>query len=357
MSVTYNYNKLKIAVLGCGNWGKNLIRVLNDLGVLKAVCDIDPSKAESFSEKYGVPHYSLDKILHSEEFDGVFIATPSTTHYELGLTCLKANKHVYMEKPLALCTQHAIALQQQANQQNRILMVGHLLQYHSAFHALKKLKKDGILGSLQYIYCNRFNFGKFRNEESVLWDYAPHDISMILSLVEDMPYKVMATNANHLMHTSADTTSVALYFASNIRAHIFSSWLYPFKEQKMIVVGSKAIAIFEDSQPWESKLKLCRYPAEWVDGLPQPFPHQSENVPVVPSEPLLNECRHFLDCIMEHKQPLTDSVEGIKVMTVLDAAALSMTTEEPVKLTDPTQMLDISKKATTAPKDTILEGA
>ncbi len=337
-------------MIGCGNWGKNLIRVLGELGALKAICDTDHAKAASYSEKYHVQQYTFENILKSDEIDAVFIATPSATHYEIGLACLKANKHVYMEKPLALSTQHAITLKQQADQQNRLLMVGHLLQYHNAFHALKKLKKDGILGDLQYIYCNRFNFGKFRNEESVLWDYAPHDISMILSLIEDMPYRVMATNGNHLMHTTADTTTIALYFASNIRAHIFSSWLYPFKEQKMIVVGSKAMAIFEDSQPWESKLKLCRYPAEWVDGLPQPFPHQSENVPVVPSEPLVNECRHFLDCILEHTQPLTDSIEGIRVMTVLDAAALSMTTEEPVKLTDPTQMLELSKKASVKSK-------
>lgn len=332
MSVTYNYNNLNIAVIGCGNWGKNLSRVLHKLGALYAVCDIDPTRALAFGELYNVPHYNLEQILSMKEIDGVVIATPSTTHYEVGLACLRSNKHVFMEKPLSLTTQHATLLQQLAKKQQRVLMVGHLLQYHPAFNALKKLKHEGVLGELQYIYSNRCNFGKFRTEENVLWDFAPHDVSMILSLIEDMPQRVYASCANHLMHTSLDTTCIQMSFANNFKAHIFVSWLHPFKEQKLIVVGSKAMAIFDDTQPLESKLRLCPLPAEWSDGLPRPFPFEGENVKFEVSEPLMNECREYLDAIQLKTQPLTDGLEGINVMTVLEAAEQSMKIDEPVNI-------------------------
>jgi predicted dehydrogenase len=332
LSVTYNYNNLNIAVIGCGNWGKNLSRVLHKLGALYAVCDIDPTKALTYGELYNVPHYNLEQILSMKEIDGVVIATPSTTHYEVGLACLRSNKHVFMEKPLSLTTQHATFLHQLAKQQQRVLMVGHLLQYHPAFNALKKLKKDGVLGNLQYIYSNRCNFGKFRTEENVLWDFAPHDVSMILSLIDDMPQRIFASRANHLMHTSLDTTCIQMSFPGNVKAHVFVSWLHPFKEQKLIAVGSKAMAIFDDCQPLENKLRLCRLPAEWSDGLPHPFPFEGESVLFEVSEPLMNECRQFLDSIQQKTLPLTDGLEGIKVMTVLEAASESMEKDEPVNI-------------------------
>jgi predicted dehydrogenase len=248
-----------------------------------------------------------------------------------------------MEKPLSLTTQHATLLQQLAKQQQRVLMVGHLLQYHPAFNALKKLKKDGVLGELQYIYSNRCNFGKFRTEENVLWDFAPHDVSMILSLIEAMPHRVYASKANHLMHTSLDTTCIQMSFPNKIKAHIFVSWLHPFKEQKLIVSGSKAMAIFDDTQPLESKLRLCPLPAEWSDGLPRPFPFNGENVNFEVSEPLMNECQEFLDSIQQRTQPLTDGLEGIRVMTVLEAASQSMEIDEPVNISQPAQPHKVRK--------------
>ena len=334
MSVTQNYNHIKVAVIGCGNWGKNLIRVLHGLGSLAAICDLDSARSAQLSQQYDVPSLSFDEILNNKAIAGVFIATPSRTHFDVGLASLKASKHVYIEKPFASTFQQASKLHELANQQQRTLMIGHLLQYHRAFTHMKSLLHDGALGDLQYIYANRFNFGKFPNEESVLMDYAPHDISMILSLVRSMPLTVMASNANHLQHTVSDTSSIQLTFPGNVKAHIFSSWLYPFKEQKMIIVGSKAMAIFEDSQPWESKLRLCPYPAQWVDGLPQPFAPVLENVPVSPAEPLQNECSHFLACIASGEKPLTSSLEGLKVMAVLEAAMQSMRSEAPINLGD-----------------------
>lgn len=350
MSATQNYRNLKIAVLGCGNWGKNLIRVLHNLGALAGVCDTCSIKSQQFSQQYQVPALTFEQILNAKDIHGVFIATPSKSHYEIALSCLKANKHVYIEKPFAQNGAQAQALAQLANQRQRVLMIGHLLQYHSAFQQLKQLKKEGVLGSLQFIYCNRFNFGKYLNENSVLMDYAPHDISMVLSLVEGLPSTVMAMNANHLQHTVSDTTSLQLVFPGNIKAHIFSSWLYPFKEQKMIVIGSKAMAVFEDSQPWESKLRLGHYPMAWEDGLPNPFHCALENVTVMPSEPLQNECSHFLDCILNGEEPRTGCKEGLRVMSVLDAAQTSIQIGTPVQVQLDKEIADLSKTP-----DTLLE--
>ncbi len=332
MSVTQNYNDIKVAVVGCGNWGKNLIRVLHGFGSLAAVCDIDTTKSSHFSQQYGVKALSFEEIMNNQEILGVFIATPSRTHFDVGMRCLKANKHIYIEKPFAQTVAQATQLHALANQQKRTLMIGHLLQYHPGFNKIKALLNDGTLGDLQYIYANRFNFGKFPNEDSVLMDYAPHDISMILSLVGELPLTVMASNANHLKHTVSDTTSIQLTFSANVKAHIFSSWLYPFKEQKMIVVGSKAMAVFEDGQPWESKLRLCPYPPQWSDGLPNPFPSILENVSVVQGEPLANECAHFLGCILTGEQPRTSGFEGLRVMAVLEAAIQSALIESPIAL-------------------------
>jgi predicted dehydrogenase len=330
--LSVKYNNTKIAVIGCGNWGKNLARVLSELGALYGVCDTEPSKALAFAEKYGVSVLSLDEILSNPEIDGVFISTPSTTHYELAYICLEANKHVFIEKPLALRIKNALSLQKLAEQQKRIFMVGHLLQYHSGFRALKRLKNEGLLGDLHYIYSNRFSFGKFRTEENVLWDFAPHDVSMILALANDVPTQIIATAGNHLMHTVADTAHLHLHFNNNVKGHIFVSWLHPYKEQKLVVCGTKAMAIFDDCQPWENKLRLHRYPEEWVDGLPRPFPSHFENIPLEPSEPLTNECEHFLNCIQHHTQPYTDANEGIRVMAVLEAAMQSIETHSYVQL-------------------------
>jgi predicted dehydrogenase len=191
-----------------------------------------------------------------------------------------------------------------------------------------------MLGDLQYIYANRFNFGKFPTEQNVLWDYAPHDVSMILGLMQMMPEKVLATKDNPLSHTTADTTCIHLQFPGNKKAHIFSSWVYPFKEQKFIVSGDKAMVMFDDSQPWESKLKLFNYPDAWNDGLPQPFPAQSSNISLLPSEPLKNECEHFLQSILTHSEPTTGANEALNVTAVLAAAMQSIASEQPITIKD-----------------------
>lgn len=329
---TKKQSNLKIAVVGCGNWGRNLIRVVDELGCLHSVCDIDPHKAVKYSEQFGVPHSTFHKLLSSPEVDAIFIVTPSTTHYELAKQALLAGKHIFVEKPLAISIDDACHLYELATQMDRILMVGHLLQYHLAFNALKQLNDSGTLGRLQNIYSNRLNLGKYRTEENIWWDFAPHDVSMILSLVKEMPDRVFAMGGNYLQHTITDVTCTQLSFPSGTQAHIFVSWLHPYKEQKLVVVGEKAMAVFNDCMPWEEKLKLYPYPVEWVDGLPQPWQSQAQNIALSPQEPLKNEIEHFIECIEQRKAPITDGMEGLQVMRILNAAIQSIESKQPISL-------------------------
>ncbi|MCX7353001.1 MAG: Gfo/Idh/MocA family oxidoreductase, partial [Proteobacteria bacterium] len=256
-------SNIKISVIGCGYWGKNLVRNFSELGVLHSVCDAKHELANTASQTYGIPALSLEEVLKSD-VDGVVIAAPAAQHYDLTQKALKAGKHVFVEKPLSLKIEDAKKLCELALQTDRKLMVGHLLQYHPAFLELKQLIAKGNLGRLQYIYSNRLNLGKFRNEENILWSFAPHDISMILSLAADLPETVYATGACHLNPRIHDVTTTHLSFKNGIQAHIFVSWLHPFKEQKLVVVGDRGMAVFDDGLPWGEKLKLYPHQVNWV---------------------------------------------------------------------------------------------
>jgi len=241
-------SNIKISVIGCGYWGKNLVRNFSELGALHSVCDANHELANAASQTHGIPSLSLEQVLQGD-VDGVVIAAPAAQHYDLAQKALKAGKHVFVEKPLSLKIEDAKKLCDLALQVDRKLMVGHLLQYHPAFLELKQLISKGNLGRLQYIYSNRLNLGKFRNEENILWSFAPHDISMILGLAADLPETVYATGACHLNPRIHDVTTTHLSFKNGIQAHIFVSWLHPFKEQKLVVVGDRGMAVFDDGLP------------------------------------------------------------------------------------------------------------
>jgi len=326
-------NKVKLAVIGCGYWGRNLVRNFSELGALHSVCDANHELANATSQTYSLPALSLEQVLQSD-VDGVVIAAPAAQHYELAQKSLKAGKHVFVEKPLSLKVEDARRLCELALQVDRKLMVGHLLQYHPAFLELKQLISKGNLGRLQYIYSNRLNLGKFRNEENILWSFAPHDISMILSLAEDLPETVYATGACHLNPKIHDVTTTHLSFKSGIQAHIFVSWLHPFKEQKLVVVGDRGMAVFDDGLPWGEKLKLYPHQVNWVNGLPEATKADLINVPMEVAEPLKLECQHFIDCIGKDQKPRTDGFEGLQVLQVLDAAQRSLCSKTSISLND-----------------------
>ena len=321
----------KISVIGCGYWGKNLVRNFAELGVLHSVCDSNQELANQAAQTYAVPSYSFDDVLKSD-CDGVVIAAPAAQHFELTQKALSAGKHVFVEKPLSLKVEEAKKLCDLSLQVNKKLMVGHLLQYHPAFLELKQLIKKGNLGRLQYVYSNRLNLGKFRNEENILWSFAPHDISMILGLAGDLPENIYATGACHLNPRIHDVTTTHMSFKNGIEAHIFVSWLHPYKEQKLVVVGDRGMAVFDDGLPWGEKLKLYPHQVTWVDGLPQPEKADVIHVPLEVSEPLKLECQHFIDCIEQNHMPCTDGAEGLRVLQVLDAAQQSLYTHQTISL-------------------------
>jgi predicted dehydrogenase/acetyltransferase-like isoleucine patch superfamily enzyme len=315
---------VRVAVIGCGYWGKNLVRNFADLGALAAICDPDQAAAGALAERYGVPVSDFDAVLRDPAIAGVAIAAPAVQHAELGRRAIEAGKHVFVEKPLSLTVPEAQQLCDLAEKHDRRLMVGHLLQYHPAFIALRDMVRDGTLGRLQYVYSNRLNLGKVRREEDILWSFAPHDLSMILSLIGDEPHEVTATGGAYLHKTIADVTTTHMAFPGGERAHVFVSWLHPFKEQKLVVIGDHAMAVFDDGQPWAEKLLIYPHRIEWRETMPVPMRADAMPVKLAEGEPLRLECQHFLDCAATGTPPRTDGREGLRVLRVLARASIAL---------------------------------
>jgi len=318
--------KHSIAVIGMGYWGKNLVRVFSELGALQVVCDVSPSRAEEVFEKYpGVSFLSNpEEVFSAPKIEGVVIATPAETHAELVRGGLEAEKHVFVEKPLALSVEEGEELVRLSGRTGKILMVGHLLQYHPVVLKLKELISQGELGQIRYIYSNRLNIGKIRTEENILWSFAPHDISVILELLGEEPSEVRSHGGSYLHSDVADVTVSDFAFPSGVRGHIFVSWLHPFKEQRLVVVGSEKMAVFEDTAV--DKLILYPHKVEWINRAPTAVKGEGEVVPTEMREPLRLECEHFLECIETGGSPKTDGREGLRVLRILDACQKSLET-------------------------------
>ena len=321
-----NTGDISLAVIGGGYWGKNLVRNFNNLGALKLICDSSETILSDYRDQYQDVEtcIAFNDVIRNDGIDAVVISTPAETHYQLAREALLADKHVYVEKPLVLDENEAQTIIQIAKERNRILMVGHLLQYHPIFMKLKEMTLGGELGRINYIYSNRLNLGKIRREENILWSFAPHDISMILSLAQDEPETVMATGGYYLHSKIADVTTTHMEFKSGMQAHIHVSWLHPFKEQKLVVVGDRKMAVFNDTKQWEDKLWLYPHKINWEHNMPIPDKAEPEKVDVPQKEPLRQECMHFLNCIATGKQPITDGIEGLRVLRVLKASQRSM---------------------------------
>ena len=315
----------KIAVIGAGYWGKNLIRVFHQLGVLYAVCDSQKEHLEEIQKEYKIPRVfsQWPEVIESAEIDAVAIATPAVTHYEIAKMSLLNGKDVFVEKPLALHWEQAEELKKIADQNQRILMVDHLLHYHPAIVKLKEIINQGVLGKLQYIYSNRLNIGKLRSEENILWSFAPHDVSVILSLAGRSPNRVTAEGGAYLQEGVHDTTITHLSFSDKLKAHICVSWLHPYKEQRLVVIGNYGMAVFDDVQKEE---KLCVYPhkIEWIKQSPVAGKAEKKNIPIEAQEPLQQACLHFLDCLQTRQAPLTDAQESLEVLKVLEEAQKSL---------------------------------
>jgi UDP-2-acetamido-3-amino-2,3-dideoxy-glucuronate N-acetyltransferase len=314
-----NKVRTSVAVVGVGYWGKNLVRNFHDLKVLAALCDAELSVEATYREQFkDVRFYrDFDSVLSDRAINAVVLATPAVTHYKMAKAALEAGKHVFVEKPLAIEVKHGEDLVRIAKSSGRVLMVGHILRYHPAILKLQELIRTGALGKINYLYSNRLNIGKIRTEENILWSFAPHDISVILALLNEMPSRVSCQGASYLSHDVADVTLSHFEFRSGVQAHIFVSWLHPVKEQKLVVVGSEKMAVFDDTAT--DKLRLYPHRVVWRNRIPTAVRAEAEVVELDDIEPLRAECRHFLDCVETGISPVTEGREGLQVLRVLDA--------------------------------------
>lgn len=307
--------KKNIAVVGAGYWGRNLVRNFNELGVLHTVCDSNPealSKVPDGVARTNSYHY----VMENTDIEGVVIATPAHTHYELADQAIVNMKDVFIEKPMALSAKEGRGLVEKAELYGRIILVGHVLEYHPAIMKLYEMVHNGKLGALRYIYSNRLNLGKFRTEENILWSFAPHDVAVMLSLTGGMPTNVVAQGATYINSGVADVTITGLTFPNNIKGHIFVSWLHPYKEQKLVVIGDKGMAVFNDME--KDKLVFYNSKVGWEACTPIPVAGEAEVIKFALDEPLKLECRDFLRAMEERRPPLVDGKKGVQVLEVLE---------------------------------------
>jgi UDP-2-acetamido-3-amino-2,3-dideoxy-glucuronate N-acetyltransferase len=318
----------RVAVVGCGYWGRNLVRDFAGLGALEAIVEANPATRDALIAEHKTRALEFEEALADSVIDGIVIAAPAEMHYALAKRTLEAGKHVYVEKPLALRVKDGVELVALAKLHQKQLMVGHLLQYHPAFVALKAFVASGAIGRISYVYSNRLSFGILRREEDVLWSFAPHDLSMILALAGEEPVEVSAFSAPTLHPTIGDFCQVQMRFANGIKGHVFCSWLHPFKEQRLVVIGERGMVVFEDSaKDPADKLKHYAHSIQWQNGQPKAVKAADEGgkpLPYGDGNPLKDECRHFLESIGAGVSPRTDGAEGLRVLSVLARASASL---------------------------------
>ena len=321
----------KLALIGGGYWGKNLIRDFNKIGFLDTVCEINQQLIDEYKKTYPNLNYTTDwsTVLNNPEITAVCISLPAEMHYKFAKDALYAGKDIYVEKPITLNVKEAEELIKIAKEKEKILMVGHLLHYHPAIQKIKEIIQEGQIGKVRNIISNRFNLGIFRTQENVLWSFAPHDVSVILSLCgNQMPSWVKCTGQSILTHGIHDITNSILKFDnSNIYVNINVNWLNPYKEQRMSIIGEKGMIFFDDVEK-ENKLRIYKNYIKWSENLlPQPIANQSvgEIIKInLENSPLIQECQHFMNCCLNRSEPLTPGTEGLNVLKVLDSLSYSL---------------------------------
>jgi predicted dehydrogenase len=307
--------ELNIALIGCGNWGKNIARNLYEMGSLACLYDTNIKLLEKLSYDYSLPTLKLNEIFKDKNIKAIVIAAPAITHKDLASEALNNNKDVFIEKPFCLSLPDAQKLSELATDKNRILMVGHLLNYHNAFIKMRELIKNGKIGVPQNIRANRLALGAVRSKESVIYDLSTHDISMILSIAKELPINVNVQSIHHHKNIGPDAVSIKLTFSKGLTALINSDWMCPYKEHRFSIIGTKGSLIFDDTKPWSEKLL---YNPSIVTSKNSINSNPIEKIIIQENEPLKSELKEFIDCICERKSPLTDHKEAVKVQTVID---------------------------------------
>ena len=324
---------IDVAVIGVGGWGSNLARNYYEIPTarLKYICDLDQGKLARIERKYpgSVLTTSYEEVLNDRELSAVVVATTAASHYQLAKAALEADKDVYVEKPFVLRVSEAEELTALAKARQKILMVGHLLVYHPVILMLRELIRAGERGDIFYVYSQRLNLGTVREDENALWNFAPHDISSILFLLDQEPVDVTARGESYLRPGTEDVVFLSLAFRDRLMANIHVSWLDPHKVRKLTIVGSRKMAVFDDLASSE-KLRIydkgadirneyetyAEYVGLRVGDITIPY--------VKVREPLRDECLHFLECVEERSRPRSDGNNGVQIVKVLEAADASL---------------------------------
>ena len=312
----------RIAVIGCGYWGRNHVRTLSGLGALEAVADHHPERAADAAAEFGGRAVAPEAVFEDPAIDAVVLALPPHHHAETALKAIAAGKHLLVEKPIALRVDEAVRIVDAAERAKVVAMTGHVLRFHPAFEALQELTEFGELGQLRYIHSHRVGLGKFHAENDALWDIAPHDLSLILALTGEEPSSIRGEGSAVLDHLS-DFAHLHMEFPSGLRSHVFTSRLNPYRERRLTVIGSRAMAVFDDVAPWPQKLALYRHrlwrdAKGWQSEMVAP-----EYVPVAEDMPLTRELQHFIDCIATGLAPRTPVAEGLAVIRILSAGTVT----------------------------------
>ena len=328
----------RVAVIGCGVWGRNIVRNFYNLNVLDTVCDIDDENLKKVTEQYPGVKVTKDfhDIINNENITGVCVVTPSHTHYRMVKAMLEAGKNVYVEKPISTVAEEARDLSQLAHEKGLVLMVGHLLLYHPAVNRLKMLIEEGTLGKIVYAQSDRLNVNYFKNDRSVMWDLAPHDVSMISYVIGKEPVKVIsAVGCSSDQNEIMDITHVGILFEDGIVGHISESWITPRKHVQLLVRGTKATAILDDTVP-ENKLVI--YDNFVKDNT------QNIQLDYLEIEPLKLECQHFISCCANGKKARSDGDNGFMVTQILEEAEKIMLGDKVKKLDKVNYALSRTKK-------------
>jgi len=307
----------KICVVGGGRWGKNHISTLHKLGALAGIVDTSKSLFSDFSKHYpGVKTYlNIDDAL-IDDFDGFTVATPAESHYAIAEKIIQNKNHVLIEKPMTLCVNDAEKLVQLAIKNKINLMVGHVLLFHPAIKKIKEIIDNKGIGDLQYIYSNRLNLGKVRSEENVFWSLAPHDIAILQYLIGSNPISINAHGSTFLQEGIYDSTMTHLSYKNGVQSHIFVSWLHPFKEHRLVVIGSEAMLTFEDSKTG-NPLKLYSKKIDLSNGAPKKIDGPIELITYEKILPLTAELKHFINYCSDKKNTFADGEHGLEVIKIL----------------------------------------
>lgn len=308
----------KICVVGGGKWGQNHIKTLYQLGNLGGIVEADAERLNELLKLYPVKGFTELEQALQQDFDGFTVAVPAPLHYEVAKKIIECGKSVLVEKPMTLSTETSRELVELAEKKGVQLMVGHVLLFHPAIRKIKEIIDSGELGNLYYLYSNRLNLGTVRREENVFWSFAPHDISVLDYFVGHPAEKIVSKGSKFLQEEVYDVTITQLDYPNNVHAHIFVSWLHPFKEQRLVVIGSNGMVSFDDATA-EKEIKFYDKRIDFEKGIPVKVENPTRIIPYEQKQPLTEELKYFVEHL-DKTIEIANGQSGLEVVKVLEEA-------------------------------------